>query len=133
MNNRQAVLDKFDGHCAYCGKEITLKEMQVDHFIPKQLGGTAKFENLLPACRRCNFYKQDHLLHDFRDLLTTLSDRLLGMFQVKIASDYGIVVIAKWDGIFYFEKIQNKQLTKDDVLGTWQDEMALTKVKKETK
>ena len=127
MINRQAVLDKFDGHCAYCGKEITLKEMQVDHFISKELGGTLRFENLFPACRRCNFYKQYHLLHEFRELLITLSDRLLDMFQVKIASDYGMVVITKWDGVFYFEKIQKKQLTKDEVLGMMEEEMKIVK------
>ena len=101
--------------------------MQADHFIPKQLGGTVRLSNLMPACRRCNYYKTDSLLHDFRDLLMTLSDRLLKMFQVKIASDYGIAVITRWDGVFYFEKIQKKQLITDEVLKMWQDELNLAK------
>ena len=34
---REEVLKKYDGHCAYCGAEITLKQMQVDHLIPMEL------------------------------------------------------------------------------------------------
>ena len=33
---REAVYDKYNGHCAYCGKKIEYKEMQVDHLIPVQ-------------------------------------------------------------------------------------------------
>lgn len=33
---RQAVYAKFGGKCAYCGREIAYKDMQVDHFIPKR-------------------------------------------------------------------------------------------------
>lgn len=28
---RELVYAKYNGHCAYCGSEITLKDMQVDH------------------------------------------------------------------------------------------------------
>ena len=33
---RVAVYEKYDGHCAYCGKEIEYKNMQLDHMIPRQ-------------------------------------------------------------------------------------------------
>lgn len=33
---RQQVYDKCGGHCAYCGKEIAYKDMQVDHVVPKR-------------------------------------------------------------------------------------------------
>lgn len=33
--HRQSVLDKYNGHCAYCGYQLTLKTMQVDHKIPQ--------------------------------------------------------------------------------------------------
>ena len=32
---RQLVYEKYNGHCAYCGCSIDIKEMQVDHFISK--------------------------------------------------------------------------------------------------
>ena len=28
---RQQVYDKYNGHCAYCGCELGIKDMQVDH------------------------------------------------------------------------------------------------------
>ena len=35
---RELVYKKYDGHCAYCGKEIEIKDMQVDHMYPKAYG-----------------------------------------------------------------------------------------------
>lgn len=31
---REAVYAKYDGHCAYCGRSIDIRDMQVDHFRP---------------------------------------------------------------------------------------------------
>ena len=55
---REAVYAKYDGHCAYCGRAIDIKDMQVDHFLPLRAGGiyavaTDDFSNLMPACRMC--------------------------------------------------------------------------------
>jgi 5-methylcytosine-specific restriction endonuclease McrA len=33
---RLEVYNKYNGHCAYCGKELEYKDMQVDHLIPVQ-------------------------------------------------------------------------------------------------
>ena len=63
---RKTVSEKCNGHCAYCGKEIAYKDMQVDHIIPKassiywvkEKGSCSdNIENLLPSCRACNFRK----------------------------------------------------------------------------
>ena len=32
---RKLVYDKYNGCCAYCGCEMTFKEMQVDHLVSK--------------------------------------------------------------------------------------------------
>ena len=32
---RHKVYAKYNGRCAYCGRWIEYKDMQVDHFIPK--------------------------------------------------------------------------------------------------
>lgn len=53
---RQLVYKKYDGHCAYCGKKIDYKDMQVDHIIPLcRYGGDKnaanRIENLCPLCR----------------------------------------------------------------------------------
>ena len=30
--NRRAVYEKYDGHCAYCGRAMEFGKMQVDHY-----------------------------------------------------------------------------------------------------
>ena len=48
-----------DGHvCQYCGD--AKGNMTVDHVIPKRLGGSDSWENLVCACGRCNNKKGDH-------------------------------------------------------------------------
>lgn len=48
--DRLKIYRKYDGHCAYCGKSIEYKDMQVDHLVPKievvTLGGATRRENL---------------------------------------------------------------------------------------
>lgn len=44
---RQAIFQKYHGHCAYCGRPLKMKAMTVDHLVP----------NLMPSCRDCNTAK----------------------------------------------------------------------------
>ena len=48
----------YGGRCAYCGAQITFRGMQIDHKIPLAINGEDTKENMLPACRSCNKYKQ---------------------------------------------------------------------------
>ena len=43
--------------CQYCGKHSVA--MTIDHVIPKSLGGTDSWENLVCACSECNSKKGD--------------------------------------------------------------------------
>ncbi len=106
---RQRVHEKYNGHCAYCGKVIEYKNMQIDHIIPKRnmddkRKGTNDFENLNPACRRCNHYKRASTIEGFRYLMLTLHERIRQQYISKVAEDYGIITVVPWDGRFYFEK-----------------------------
>lgn len=77
--DRHAVYEKYDGHCAYCGKEIEYKDMQVDHLIPKGAyinPGTDDIENLMPSCRRCNHYKRANSLEAFRKAIGSIKHKL---------------------------------------------------------
>lgn len=50
---RARVLTR-DGHtCQYCGQPATT----VDHVVPRRLGGDDSLDNLLAACKRCNYSK----------------------------------------------------------------------------
>lgn len=105
---RQLIYDKYDGHCAYCGKEIEYTEMQVDHQIAKRNGGTDNIENLFPSCRRCNHYKRAQGIEAFREYIRTLHERIAKDYIVKVGLDYGIVTIKPFGGKFYFEILEEK-------------------------
>ena len=45
--DRQKVWEKYNGRCAYCGKEIALKDMQVDHIKPRRHGGDDSLDKWL--------------------------------------------------------------------------------------
>ena len=102
---RENIHQKYKGHCAYCGKIIDIKEMQINHILAKKNGGTDDFSNLNPSCRRCNHYKRGLNLEDFRKFIKTLHERLESDHITKGAMDYGIANIKPFDGKFYFEKI----------------------------
>lgn len=47
-----------DGHqCQYCGKTPALRELNIDHVLPRSRGGADTWENLVTACRVCNLRK----------------------------------------------------------------------------
>lgn len=51
----QAILDRFEHRCAYCGAE---GKMQQDHRMPVALGGRTTVDNIVPACFECNNRKR---------------------------------------------------------------------------
>ncbi len=51
-NVRQAVLDRDDYICRYCGRRS--QTMEVDHVSPMSRGGMSTLDNLVTACRECN-------------------------------------------------------------------------------
>lgn len=104
---RKKVLDKYGGHCAYCGKVLDLKTLRVDHLYPHYLGGADSFDNYMPACRQCNFYKSTLSLEKFREQMKSIHERVAKPFITRLAIDYGIVETKPFDGKFYFEKRGN--------------------------
>jgi len=127
---RKQVWNKYGKRCAYCGKLLAYKDMQVDHYLSKAAGrktfiewleaGTLNhiafpaieywpeylnsFENLKPSCRACNYYKSTLSPNRFKERLSNLTRKLLKIFIVRLAASYGIVKIEPFDGAFYFEK-----------------------------
>jgi site-specific DNA-methyltransferase (adenine-specific) len=43
---QEKIYKKYNGHCAYCGKKISIREMHVDHYTPQIYGGTDSHDNL---------------------------------------------------------------------------------------
>ena len=113
---RQAVYAKYDGHCAYCGKVLAYKDMQLDHLIPKQRERFKRyaeeeiecFENYMPSCRRCNHYKRAHTLEYFRQMIEEIPQKLFrDSYIFKVGLDYKLVMTEPHKVVFYFEQVQS--------------------------
>jgi 5-methylcytosine-specific restriction endonuclease McrA len=47
-----------DAHqCQYCGRHPPLRDLNIDHVVPRSRGGGDSWENLVTACRNCNLRK----------------------------------------------------------------------------
>lgn len=109
---RQAVHAKYNGKCAYCGKQLAYDAMQVDHFIPKygwNESGSDDISNLMPACRMCNHYKRAHDLETFRRYIQEIPRKLRNDYIYKIGVAYGNVIENEKPIVFYFETVGERK------------------------
>ena len=112
---REQVYQKYNGHCAYCGCELEIKDMQVDHVLSVARAKWIKDElnlnnidNLMPSCRACNYYKDTYSIETLRKNLSTLMERVRKQYIFRLAEKYGMVQEMNWDGKFYFEKVNDE-------------------------
>jgi 5-methylcytosine-specific restriction endonuclease McrA len=117
--DREGVYNKCSGHCAYCGIEITFKQMQVDHIKPLYRNdkvetledwgverGTDEMDNLNPSCSRCNKWKSTFSLEMFRTIVKNSIERMeRDTPNFRLARDYGLIEVVEKPVIFYFEKM----------------------------
>lgn len=107
---RQHVYEKYNGHCAYCGCELDIKDMQVDHLdsvYRAECEGREvdnSIDNFMPACRQCNFYKGTSTIYEFRKKITNLKRTALIAFQVRLAQKYGIMRAQSYKGKVFVYK-----------------------------
>ncbi len=52
---------KASGVCHYCGKNVGINKLTMDHVIPLARGGRSTKGNLVPCCKACNNTKKDRL------------------------------------------------------------------------
>lgn len=50
-----------DGRCHYCGRDVGVRRLTLDHVVPLIRGGTSVRANVVPACKDCNSAKQSLL------------------------------------------------------------------------
>lgn len=117
--NRNLIHQKFNGHCAYCGKEITIKQMQVDHIVPLYRNSTASElkswnivrgedseENYNPACARCNKWKSTFTVEQFRKEIELQVERMQrDSSAFRMATDFDTVEVTGKEVKFYYEKL----------------------------
>ena len=103
--DKQKVFEKldFNGLCAYCGQRITIEDMQIDYMVPN----VESFDNLMPCCSDCKWYKGDDDIEKFRENLKNMHKQIISYNQ-GIAMNYGMIKINPFVGKFLFERWQNK-------------------------
>lgn len=60
-NHLLPVLRRDGPYCRYCGKRVTDRTRTLDHVVPVCQGGSHRPDNLVIACRHCNFRKSGEL------------------------------------------------------------------------
>lgn len=129
---RQRVFEKYGGKCAYCGCDLTIDKMQMDHIIPKFRGdtdaslersgiirGTDDYDNLMPSCGPCNKRKSTFSIEEFRKQLEACYDRMMlynANFRQMVR--YGQIKKEFNNYEFYFEKIDGTTNKKADTGNT---------------
>lgn len=58
---RKLIYKRDDYTCQYCG---SVKDLTIDHVVPKSRGGSNNWDNLVSCCRKCNLKKGDKLLSE---------------------------------------------------------------------
>ena len=120
---RLEVYNKYDGRCAYCGEEINLKDMQIDHIICKRnfisniKNNKQPYflkhlteedlnhnDNLNPSCRVCNKRKDAFTLDGFRE---QVENQILYLNKYsstyRTAKKYNLLEEKQRKIVFYFE------------------------------
>ena len=106
---RQLIYNKYNGHCAYCGCELEYKDMQVDHILAVGRGGGNELENLLPACRQCNYDKHKKSIEGFRNRISKdLYKSLERVFVYRLAKKYNLIKEELRTVKFYFEQLEDE-------------------------
>lgn len=109
---REEVYSKYGGRCSYCGRKIEIKDMQVDHFIPKRGWdgeGTDDISNLMPSCRMCNHYKRAHSIETFRRYIQEIPKKMRENYIFKVGIVYGNVTENEKPIKFYFEEAADSE------------------------
>ncbi len=55
--SRRHVYMRDEYTCQYCGGRPGVKELNLDHVVPRSRGGRSTWENLVTSCRSCNLRK----------------------------------------------------------------------------
>ena len=55
--SRRNLFARDNQRCQYCGQNLTISQMSMDHVVPRTLGGETKWDNVVCSCVACNTRK----------------------------------------------------------------------------
>jgi hypothetical protein len=108
--SRAEIHAKYNGRCAYCGREIPLTGFHVDHLTPVYRGMMGWQERdkeavKMPSCGRCNRWKSVHSLEQFRAEIEAQIERIRrDSAGFRLAEDFGLIQPTNSGVTFFFER-----------------------------
>ncbi|MDH3692714.1 MAG: HIT domain-containing protein, partial [Gammaproteobacteria bacterium] len=84
---RYEILRRAKFRCELCGVSASEKALEVDHIVPRNLGGSDDETNLQALCYSCNAMKRDRDDTDFRGISELYQHRVNGCVFCQIGSD----------------------------------------------
>lgn len=76
--------------CTLCGRFMKLKDVTVDHIIPKSKGGANDILNYQPAHRLCNLIKGNTMPKEFKGILKASMITLLRHRKLQVYTEKAI-------------------------------------------
>lgn len=61
---RHNIFERDHNTCQYCGKLFERQDLNIDHIVPRDRGGTTTWENVVCCCLVCNAQKSNRLPHE---------------------------------------------------------------------
>jgi 5-methylcytosine-specific restriction endonuclease McrA len=83
---RNIIIERDGQRCVYCGVDLELNEIHIDHVIPESKGGPTNIQNLQVTCRKCNTEKGALSESAFEDKLRTRALNILNRIGHQKAS-----------------------------------------------
>lgn len=90
---REYLLEKWHRKCAYCGATDT--QLEIEHIVPKSIGGSARVSNLAIACSGCNAAKSNQEIKQFLSGKPNVLKRILSQAKKPLA-DTAAVNATRW-------------------------------------
>lgn len=61
---RHNLFERDKNTCQYCGQHLDRRDLNLDHVIPRDKGGSTTWENIVCSCIPCNTRKGNRLPHE---------------------------------------------------------------------
>jgi len=123
---RPRIYNRFQGRCGYCGVNLKIQEMTIDHIIPKSIfvetitskkdipyflkhltiKDVGHIDNLMCCCRICNAWKGTNTLTQFKKEISKSVDSIKKDITFKIALKYNLLIENPKDIKFFFEELE---------------------------
>ena len=103
---KMKLWEETQGMCIYCGKPIMARDFvsgvdsDIEHIIPRSLGGYTQIDNLVCSCRACNREKGDLTAIDY--MLSKDSTSLQRyMHRIRILAISGFISEKKYHNLLH--------------------------------